>query len=369
MKTEQEKASAPVSEEPSVSRPAGIWGKHVQPFSEKAKQAVAKAQHSLAAAADRNGDGKIDAEDFGLTRENLQEAGETVKGLALAAGHGLKSGGQAVGQALADTRLELDRKNLRPVFPADLWCAAGQAAASAPGMIALVARDKKRSESAVCQGSVGYYLSVKGYDLLNVYADCAAQLGVSFYPNAAQDVYLADPYRKNCYIAAGEYFDFLRKAMVNELETVAQDLGAKQVCISFKEHKRTNVSRHMRGDAKAASYHETAARNTTLDEISSVEIAADLTFSGNNIPVKPELVYFQQESDICKLVQMRTSTSANRIESKVYRFQCSRLYGIKEEAASQISTVLHHIKCSGGISFTQSAQRESRTELEYHITF
>ena len=64
--------------------------------------------------------GKIDAEDFGLTKENLKEASDTVKGAAIAAGQNLKLGGAALGKALADTRLELDRKNLRPVFLEDL---------------------------------------------------------------------------------------------------------------------------------------------------------------------------------------------------------------------------------------------------------
>ena len=92
------------------------FGKAMGHLGVHAKETVAKAQSAVMHAVDKNGNGKIDAEDFGLTRENLEDAGETMKGVALAAGHGLKAGSAAMGKAFAEARLELDLKTLKPAF-------------------------------------------------------------------------------------------------------------------------------------------------------------------------------------------------------------------------------------------------------------
>ncbi len=364
MKKECEKSELmPAEKAPgALSKAIGSLGAH-------AKETVVKAQNSVMHAVDRNGNGKIDAEDFGLTRENLEGAGEAVKGAAIAAGHGLKAGSAAMSQAFAEARLELDLKNLKPVFPDTLPFTDGDVAVAQPSIVSVVARDKRRSESEVCRGAVGYYQSAKGYELLNLYEDYIPQLKLAFYPTAAKGVFLADPYQRGVYIALDEYFDFIRKALVNELEVVAQDLGAKHVRISFKEDKKSLAAQKVKATAKTQMESVSTERATSVDEFSSVEIAADVRFSGHTSPVVPPLVYFKNESDIVKLVRMRTSDGSNKIESKTYRFQCNRLFGAKEEDSAQISAILSGIKCTGSVSFSQNVQRESRTILEYSIEF
>lgn len=347
----------------------GALGKAIGSLGAHAKETVAMAQNTVMHAVDRNGNGKIDAEDFGLTRENIEGAGEAVKDAAIAAGHGLKAGGAAMGKAFSEARLELDLKNLKPVFPDALPFDDGQTDAAQPSIVAVVARDKRRSESEACRGAVGYYQSAKGYELLNLYEDYIPQLKLVFYPAAAKGVFLADPYQRGVYIALDEYFDFIRKALVNELEVVAQDLGAKHVRISFKEDKKSLAAQKLKANAKTKVESVSAEHKTSVDEFSSVEIAADVKFSGHTSPVIPPLVYFKNESDIVKLVRMRTSDGSNKIESKTYRFQCNRLFGAKEEDSAQICAILNGIKCTGSASFSQNIQRESRTILEYSIEF
>lgn len=355
----------PTEKAPNVfERAMGNLGVH-------AKETVAKAQSTVIHAVDKNGNGKIDAEDFGLTRENLEGAGETVKGVAIAAGHGLKAGSAAMGKAFAEARSGLDLKTLKPVFADALPFSANESHADAaqPSILSIAVRDKKRRESEVCRGAVGYYQPAKGYELLNLYEDYVPQLALSFYPAATKGVFLADPYQTGVYIALDEYFDFIRKALVNELEVVAQDLGAKHVRISFKEDKKSLVAQQVQAKAKTQLESMSTDHSTSVDEFSSVEIAADVKFSGHSSPVVPPLVYFKNESDIVKLVRMRTSDSSNKIESKTYRFQCNRLFGAKEDDSAQISAILNGIKCTGSASFSQNIQRESRTILEYNIEF
>ena len=74
----------------------------------KAKQVADKVQHSVLKAADRNGDGQINAEDFGITKEAMLEKAQK-----------LKNGAVQIGEKVSDAKADLDRRALRPVF-ADL---------------------------------------------------------------------------------------------------------------------------------------------------------------------------------------------------------------------------------------------------------
>ena len=105
------------------------------------------------------------------------------------------------------------------------------------------------------------------------------------------------------------------------------------------------------------------------NELSSIEVAADVKFSGHDTPVEPDLLYFKNESDIEKLVQMRTGGNKNKIESKTYKFQCNRTSGIKEKEALQLDAVLNQLKCGVSAFISKETKRENRTELEYTIEF
>lgn len=341
-----------------------------------AKGVTGKVQKAIVNAVDKNGNGKLDREDLSLDEENLQAAKEKAKKIAVTTGQNVKIVSESLGRAIEEAKLEMDRKTLRPVFIEDLHSPdplendIGKSFRTRlPNMICIVEQDKKRNESKVCRGAIGYQTTIKGVEMLNIYEDCANQIGLKFFPNVSRTIYYADPHKTDFYICLDEYFDYLKKARVNELEKVAQDLGAKRVQISFKERKKTFVSQNAHADAKADKHKMSASYDTSGSEYFSVEIAADIRFSGRDIPVVPNLIYFKNESDIEKLVQMRTGSSDNRIESKSYRFQCSKSSGIKEKEAAQIDAVLSQLKCSGTASISSEAQRESRTDLEYNIEF
>lgn len=345
-------------------------GKALGGLGTRAKETVAKAQEAVTRTVDRNGNGKIEAEDFGLTKENLHGAGKAVKEAVASAGNNLKDGGTTLGKALMDAHLEQERKSLRPVFLEDLpFPGMGSAFVGHPAILAVVARDKKRSESQACIGSVGYHLPTKGLELLNIYEDCASRMKLIFYPSLFQGIYLADPYREGCYIALEQYFAYLRKSMVTELQLIAQDLGARHIQIAFCEHKKDIVDEKGHGKTKAGKTEIAASLSDSTNELSSVEIAADVHFSGHDHPIAPELIYFKNEDDIPNLIRMRMDSNANKIKSKTYRFQCDRLFGSSINGAAKISATLDSVKCAASVDFSQKIQRESRTELEYTIEF
>ena len=82
----------------------------IKDLAAKAKQAAVKAQGTVLKAVDKNGNGKIDAEDFGITKESMQDAAQK-----------LKASANRIGESLNDAKTELDRRVLRPVFKEDLY--------------------------------------------------------------------------------------------------------------------------------------------------------------------------------------------------------------------------------------------------------
>jgi len=347
--------------------------KLVADASAKAKDAAAKTQRSIVTTVDKNENGKIDIEDFGIEKTDIIEAKEKVQDIAAKVVADVKKGGVQVSQALEEAKLEMERKNLRPVFPADLNASTISSAPN-PSMVRIVERDKKRSEKEVCKGEAGYLTKVKGMEILNIYEDCARHIGIQFYPNISKTIYYIDPFQPNYYVSLDEYFVYLKNARVSELAMIAKDLGAKKVIISLKEHKKTFVANDVKVDAKVKKGGASGSASGTYDrtdsDISSVAIADEEEFSGHDTPVKPRVVYFRNESDIVKLIEMRMDTKKqNKIKSKTYTLQYSKSSGIKEKEAAEIDAVLSQMKCGGTATISSEAQRESRTDLEYHIEF
>ena len=362
----------------TVGRLASNIEKMVADASAKAKDAAVKTQRSIVTTVDKNENGKIDIEDFGIEKTDIIEAKDKVQDIAVKVVADVKKGGVQVSQALEETKLEMERKYLRPVFPADLSSTATNLSTISltpnPSIIRIVERDKKRSEKEACKGEVGYLTKVKGMEILNIYEDSARHIGIQFYPNMSKTIYYINPFQPNYYISLDEYFVYLKNARVSELAMIAKDLGAKKVIISLKEHKKTFVAKDVKVDAKVKKGGASGSAFDTYDrtdsDISSIAIADEEEFSGHDTPVEPKVVYFRNESDIVKLIEMRMDTKKqNKIKSITYTLQYSKSSGIKEKEAAEIDAVLSQIKCGGTATISSEAQRENRTDLEYHIEF
>lgn len=327
----------------------------------KAKQVADKVQHSVLKAADRNGDGQINAEDFGITKEAMLEKAQK-----------FKNGAVQIGEKVSDAKADLDRRALRPVFAEDI-CHPGSTSAllattHIPSLIYIVERDKKRVNKAVCAGEIGYWTSVKGAEILNLYEESAARLGLQFLPNITQTFYYMDPYKPLVYVSLDSYFAYLKKNRVNELELIAQSLGAKSFRVTFKEHQKVIVKQAADGSLKGKANKAALVQNHASHNYDKIEIAAETQFNGHCEPKVPALVYFRNESDIEKLIRMRLDQS-NPIKSKDFCFQCSSTSGMTEKTAAKIDLVLRQMKCAGTATLSSEVQREGRTELEYHIEF
>ena len=241
-----------------------------------------------------------------------------------------------------------------------------------PALVNVVDYDK-RKENKACEGAVGFYTG-KDVKVLNIYREFVDLLKIKFYPLLEQSIYYVDPCHNDLYIKLDEYFAYLKKVRVDELTAVAQDLGAKHVEIVLKSKQSSAQSQSSSSGLKVSKWFgdigaEIKSSNSK-NEFTGVEVAAKADFGGNDVPTKPELVYFKNESDINALIKMRMDPlNQNKILSKTYSLQYGNSSGIKVSDAQKIDAAILATNCSISRSVTSEATSENSTILEYSIVF
>ena len=204
--------------------------------------------------------------------------------------------------------------------------------------------------------------------MVNIFSDSVDPFAVSFYPDRGSEFYYVDPTDRDRYIALDEYFGYLKEERVNELQRIAQALGAKHFKVTYKEEKSSYTQKKSKGNINATGLSKAEAERLYLDEkYSTFEIAAENDFPGHE-PVMPELKYMQKDPSIKTLVALRMDASSPLSHQK-FMLKMSNSSGIKESDAVKIDTILKGLKVSGNINVVNEAKNESRRFLEYEIDF
>ena len=305
---------------------------------------------SAAQAADQNGDGKFDLED--------------VAAIAGAVGGAAKRGTQAAATGAAEKLRRMERKALQPLFPEDLMAADFHM----PKLIRLAERDKKRAESEVCQGSVGYTSEEKGLRIVHIFRDSAGAFGLSFCPDQSGEFYYVDPSDEGQYIALDQYFHYLERARISELQRIAQALGAKHFRVTYKETAASTSEKKSKLNAKAGKVTEAdVSRSSGEESRASLRVAAENELPGH-APVRPQLRYLRQDQNIQSLIAMRLDENNPLLHQK-HELEVSSSCGITEHDAAKIDAVLKGMKCSIGATVTSEARKEAKKYLTYDIEF
>ena len=299
-------------------------------------------------AIDQNDDGKLDFSDVSVMAKSI--------------GNTAKKGAQAVKKNAEEKARLLELKTLRPIFLDSL----DSADFFIPKFIRIVDRDKKRAESEVCSGSIGYESDQKGLHIVNIFRDSAGAFGLMFYPDCDCEFYYVDPSERDRYIALDEYFSYLKISRVNELKKIAQDLGARHFKVTYKEEQTSFSEKKINSHVKAAAAADTKSESSQK-KYTTIEVAAEMEFPGHT-PIRPQLKYLQRDPSIQTLITMRMSTSTPLLHEK-FMLKMSNSSGMKESDAVKIDAVLKGLKCSGNATVASEAKSESRKYLEYDIEF
>ena len=155
----------------------------------------------------------------------------------------------AVSETVHDVAVKMDEmkrqwdlKRLKPIFTRDLN------GMQYSRLVRIVERDKK-FDIEVCRGSIGYWATCKGERWMNIFKDSVSKFGLNFYPYEGVNFYYVDPTNKYNYIVLDEYFDRLKQARVNELQKIAQDLGAKKFRVTYMREKSSLIKKKWNGKA------------------------------------------------------------------------------------------------------------------------
>lgn len=324
--------------------------KKIKEFTSNVENVAKNIVNSAIQSADQNDDGKFDLQDISIITESV--------------GNTVKQNSQILKENIDEKARLLELKSLQPIFPESL----DDVDFHISKFIRITDRDKKHAESKVCQGSIGYTSIQKGLRIVNIFRDSIEAFGLMFYPDSGDEFYYIDPSECDRYISLDEYFSYLKVARINELQKIAQDLGAKHFKVTYKEEQTSFSEKKMNAktDAKALASID-AEHNSTQKKYSTVEIAAQMTFPGH-APVKPLLKYMQRDPSIQTLISMRMDEQAPLLHQK-FMLKMSNSSGMKENDAAKIDAVLKGLKCSGNTTVSSEAKNEARRYLEYEIEF
>ena len=298
-----------------------------------------KAKKAFVNTIDQNGDGSLDLEDAAVIKENVGDAARKAADAAL---YNAKKGGNQLGNWMNQTKLEMERKALQPIFPNDL----SKPDFSLPKLIRVADIDKRHAESELCEGSIGYFSEHKGVKVVNIFSNCADQFGITMYPSVDNGVYFVDPKDRDHYIELNRYFSFLQLERVNELTSIAQDLGAKHFKISCHEGKKFKSSNSSKASEKGffkalRKIDSEVGRNQEESTYSEAKVVSENSFPGHE-PTEPTLVYLQDDSTVKNLIKMRMGD--NKIKKQKVTIKCIDSSGIKENNAGMIDAALADMK-------------------------
>lgn len=315
-----------------------------------AKGFIEKSKDWAVQTIDQNDDGKFDLADVSAIAESV--------------GGAVKKGATAVKESAEENRKRMDIKSLNPVFPDTL----DQTDFLMSKLIRVTERDKKYADSDVCRGSIGFISAKGGLRVVNIFKDSLDVFGLSFYPDADCEFYYVNPADHDNYISLDDYFSYLKTVRINELQRVAQALGAKHFRVTYKEEK-TSFSESKRKVqvkvAKAGSVE--AGHNRTETKYSMIDVAAEMHMDGHD-PHEPQLVYLLKDDNVRNLIHLRMTGGSGFHHHKI-SIKMSNSSGIKESDAVKIDAVLKGLKVSGNATVASEAKNESRRYLEYEIDF
>lgn len=312
------------------------------------KNFLGKTKDTIVNAVDQNADGIFDKEDVSNIAGKFSDAA--------------KNTATVVKEKADETSKELARKALKPIFAEDLVNDF-----QFPKLIRITEIDKKHAENEVCINSIGHHSIQKDLKVLNIYSNTIDAFGLTFYPDVYSEIYYVDPTDRNKYIALDDYFNYLKKMRIVELENIAHDLGAKHYKITYMEERKSFVSEKTNAFIKKKGDSVEATHEREASQYTNMFIESEEDFPGKN-PVMPKLQYLKNDPDIISLINKRMDTiSPTQHQKKVIKLISTS--GIKANDALKIDGALKAMKISGNASLSNEVQNESRRCLQYEIDY
>lgn len=289
-----------------------------------------------------------------------KELGDVAAGKAKELGDTASEKAHDVAVKMDEMKRQWDLKRLKPIFSEDLN------GMQYSRLMRIVERDKK-FDIEVCRGSIGYWATCKGERWVNIFKDSVNKFGLNFYPYEEVNFYYVDPTDKDNYIVLDEYFDRLKQARVNELQKIAQDLGAKKFRVTYMREKSSLIKKKWNGKAKDRDGTVSAEVDKLAKQYDKVEIEAENSFPGHE-PVEPHVRYLKYDQNVQNLIDMRMDTKGP-INHQTLSIKLSSTSGLKENDAAKLDMILKSLKMAGNTTVLSEVQNEEKSILYYEVDF
>ncbi len=273
----------------------------------------------------------------------LEAAGNAIEAAVDKAGDGV----EALAGKASDAKERIDKARFGPVFDLD------QISGDMPQVIFIEDNERLKNVPA-CKGAFAFIEKMRGLQVMRLLPKYIGLPGIRFYPDPNGLLYFRDPCDDHLYININDYFDYLNAVRTDELERVAQDLGARHLKVIYKEAKKTFVTEDAKADAPV--------------EYIITDVFTDDDYEAGDAPSAPVLQYLQNDPALRNLIDIRL-TGEQGLDTESSSIECKSLDGMTLEEAEKLDAVLRALKLKGNASVTSAAEALERAVLEYTIEF
>ena len=247
-----------------------------------------------------------------------------------------------------------------------------------PNIIVIV-DDAVRKGIDVCEGAIGWLAKESGEEVLHLYDEAIQFSGVQFIPSPiCNAIYYVDHFDRNRYIQPDCIFSRTLKEKIDELQHIAESVGAKRCIIDITESSKSSKTNKKSADLGASTDSENGGKATasaTVDYDHSSKTNAnqhgriEAEFTGLRFPKRPTLKWFSYDDSIRNLVETCCS-GKRRVKKLTITLSGSTSATMSQSIATAIDGVMNNtLHVRGHASIKSQAKKEYQSELLFYIEF
>ncbi len=287
----------------------------------------------------------------------INDAGTTAKDAVVIGAAAVKGGVEGLQQAV-------DLQMLKPIFPSDLK----DPSFTFSKLICIVDRDSKYVNKDACKGAIGFLSEKKGLKIVNIFMDAYQDSGLSFYQKADYGLYYVSPADDKKYITMGQYFMYLRDERINELQRVAQSLGASYFKVIYQEEEKKSAKKKDKVQVKLLHVAgANAEHDSGYNRIVESEVVSEMSMDPK-APQEPELSLLANDVNVRNLISLRMNGGEGFHSYKI-SIKLSDTTTIKVKDAIKIDALLKAMKIIGDFTIESEVKRANNQYLKYEVQF
>ena len=240
--------------------------------------------------------------------------------------------------------------------------------------IIVVVDDAVRKEIDVCEGAIGWLSKEAGEEVLHLYDEAVPFSGIQLVPAPiCNAVYYIDHFDRNCFIQVDCIFSRTLKEKIDELQHIAESIGAKRCSINISEDSKTSKVQEATATAEF-SYDEPVVQANAKYKASNKKSQSqygriEAEFTGLRFPKRPVLRWFAYDTSINNLIETCCS-GKRRVKKLTLELSGSTSSTMSQSIASAIDGVLcKTLNAKGNLSMKSQAQAEFQSKLLFQIEF